>query len=60
VALHTRTDLVPAIVERTNQEHSYGVCVIALPVVAGNPAYIDWVIAETNEATPASAADRPA
>ena len=61
VALHTRTDLVPAIVERTNQEHSYDVpCVIALPVVAGNPAYMDWVIAETSEATAASPADRPA
>jgi hypothetical protein len=31
--------------------------VIALPVVAGNPAYIDLVIAETSEATAASAAD---
>jgi periplasmic divalent cation tolerance protein len=53
---------VPAIVERTNQEHSYDVpCVIALPVVAGSPAYIDWVIAETSEAqSAASAADRPA
>jgi periplasmic divalent cation tolerance protein len=57
VALHTRTDLVPAIVERTNQEHSYDVpCVIALPVVAGNPAYIEWVIAQTSEATAVSAA----
>jgi hypothetical protein len=34
--------------------------VIALPVVAGNPAYIDWVVAETSEATTASAADRQA
>jgi periplasmic divalent cation tolerance protein len=52
---------VSAIVQRTNQEHSYDVpCVIALPVVAGNPAYIDWVIAETSEATAVSAADRPA
>jgi periplasmic divalent cation tolerance protein len=48
VALHTRTSLVPAIVERTNQRHSYDVpCVIALPVTAGNHAYIQWVLAET-------------
>jgi periplasmic divalent cation tolerance protein len=40
--------LVPTIVERTIREHSYEVpAVIALPVVAGNPAYIDWVLAET-------------
>jgi periplasmic divalent cation tolerance protein len=48
VALHTRTSLVPTIVERTNQEHSYDVpCVIALPIVAGNPAYVEWVLGET-------------
>jgi periplasmic divalent cation tolerance protein len=50
VALHTRASLVPAIVERANREHSYDVpCVIALPVTAGNPAYIEWVLNETEE-----------
>jgi periplasmic divalent cation tolerance protein len=50
VALHTRTSLVPAIVERADREHSYDVpCVIALPVIAGNPAYIKWVLDETRE-----------
>jgi periplasmic divalent cation tolerance protein len=50
VALHTRTSLVPAIVERADREHSYDVpCVIALPVIAGNPAYIKWVLDETQE-----------
>jgi hypothetical protein len=34
--------------------------VIALTVVAGNPAYIDWVIAETSEPAVASAAHRAA
>ena len=49
VALHTRTDLVNAIVARTNAEHPYDVpCVIALPIVAANPAYADWVRAETS------------
>jgi periplasmic divalent cation tolerance protein len=48
VALHTRTALVPAIVERTNQKHPYDVpCVLALPVIAANPEYADWVRAET-------------
>jgi periplasmic divalent cation tolerance protein len=48
VALHTRASLVPAIVERTRREHPYEVpCVLALPVQAGNPDYLEWVIEET-------------
>lgn len=51
VALHTRVDLVPRIVERANDEHPYDVpCVIALPVVAGNPSYVEWVLQETEPA----------
>lgn len=50
VALHTRTSLVPAIVDKTNAEHSYDVpCVIALPIIDGNPAYLEWIRAETRE-----------
>jgi periplasmic divalent cation tolerance protein len=53
VALHTRTALVEAIVARTRELHPYEVpCVIALPLVAGNPAYLEWITAET-------AGDRP-
>jgi periplasmic divalent cation tolerance protein len=48
VALHTRLDLVPEIVVRTNRDHPYDVpCVIATPVVAANPAYVQWVLDET-------------
>jgi periplasmic divalent cation tolerance protein len=48
VALHTRVALVPAIVERTNNLHPYEVpCVVALPIVATNPAYHQWIIDET-------------
>ncbi|WP_249999899.1 divalent-cation tolerance protein CutA [Actinoplanes sp. M2I2] len=48
VALHTRAALVDRIVERANAEHPYDVpCVLALPVSAGNPAYLEWVLAET-------------
>jgi periplasmic divalent cation tolerance protein len=44
VALHTRASLVDEIVRRTDSEHSYDVpCVIALPIVGGNPAYAEWV-----------------
>jgi periplasmic divalent cation tolerance protein len=49
VALHTRTALVDRIVERANAEHPYDVpCVIAMPVVAANPAYVEWVLTETS------------
>ena len=48
VALHTRRSLVPTIVDRANRDHPYDVpCVIALPIVDGNPVYIDWVLRET-------------
>jgi periplasmic divalent cation tolerance protein len=48
VALHTRASLVAEIIERTNKEHPYEVpCVVALPVVDGNPEYVSWVLAET-------------
>ena len=51
VDLHTRRALVPAIVARTTELHPYDVpCVIALPLVGGNPAYLDWLTAETREA----------
>jgi periplasmic divalent cation tolerance protein len=48
VALHTRRSLVPALVERTRQLHPYDVpCVIALPLVGGNPEYLRWVVEQT-------------
>ena len=48
VALHTRTSLVPAIIERTRAEHAYEVpCVLALPVQTGNLDYLAWVIEST-------------
>jgi periplasmic divalent cation tolerance protein len=51
VALHTRTALVPAIIERTNADHPYDVpCVIALPIVGGNPAYLAWIKESTRDA----------
>jgi periplasmic divalent cation tolerance protein len=48
VALHTRVSLVPSIVARAERDHPYDVpCVLALPVITGNPAYLQWVLAET-------------
>ncbi len=51
VGLHTRRSLVPAVVARTAELHPYDVpCVIALPLVGGNPGYLEWIAAETREA----------
>jgi periplasmic divalent cation tolerance protein len=48
VALHTRRSLVPTIIDRARSAHPYDVpCVLALPVIDGNPAYLAWVLAET-------------
>jgi periplasmic divalent cation tolerance protein len=48
VALHTRGSLVSTIVDRANLDHPYDVpCVIAVRIVEGNPAYVEWVLSET-------------
>lgn len=48
VALHTRSALVPAIIERTNRDHPYEVpCVVALPIAQANLEYARWIVAET-------------
>jgi periplasmic divalent cation tolerance protein len=40
--------LVPRIVERVKALHSYDCpCVVALPISAGNAAFLDWIGAET-------------
>lgn len=50
VALHTRRSLVQEVVARTAELHPYDVpCVIALPLVGGNPDYLRWVVRETRE-----------
>jgi len=50
VALHTRASLVPAIIGRARRDHPYKVpCVLALPVLTGNPDYLAWVVQETTE-----------
>lgn len=48
VALHTRTSLLAEIINLTTSVHPYEVpCVVATPIVGGNPEYIEWVLAET-------------
>ena len=49
VALHTRSSLVPAVIERVRADHPYDVpCVLALPVEQANPDYLAWVLESTD------------
>lgn len=44
----TRADLVPALTERVRALHGYTVpCVVALPILDGNPDYLAWLGEET-------------
>ncbi len=46
--LKTRVELVEALTARIKALHSYACpCVVALPVAGGNPAFLDWIRAET-------------
>jgi periplasmic divalent cation tolerance protein len=48
LVLHTRKELVPQIIERTNEEHPDDTPqILAVPVTAANPGYRDWLIAAT-------------
>lgn len=49
---YTRASLVPEIVARANADHPYDVpCVVAFPIMEGNPDYLSWINAETRERT---------
>lgn len=44
----TRDELVERVVSFVKARHSYDCpCVVALPIAAGNPAFLDWIAAET-------------
>lgn len=46
--LKTRAALVPMLIERVKELHAYDCpCIVALPIVAGNPAFLDWIANET-------------
>lgn len=49
--LKTRADLVEALTQRVRALHSYTCpCVVALPIAAGNPAFLSWIENETRKA----------
>ncbi|MFH1652185.1 MAG: divalent-cation tolerance protein CutA [Chloroflexota bacterium] len=46
----TRADAVPEVVRLVKETHSYSVPeIIALPVIGGNPDYLDWLDRETGQ-----------
>jgi len=49
--LKTRESLLAPLVEKVKSLHSYDCpCVIALPILGGNPDYLQWLADETGEA----------
>ena len=47
----TRSELVDRVVALVKARHSYECpCVVATPITAGNPAFLDWIAAETKDA----------
>ncbi len=47
----TRESLVDALIAKVKELHSYDCpCIVALPIHAGNPAFLDWIVAETEPA----------
>ncbi len=56
VIAKTSESLVERLIARVGELHSYECpCVVALPIAAGNPAYLDWIAAETEPPKPAPA-----
>lgn len=45
----TLADRVPQVVSRVREMHSYECpCVVALPIVEGNPAFLNWIDEQVN------------
>lgn len=50
----TRAALVDAAIAKVKALHSYTCpCIVALPILSGNPAYLEWLGQETGEAATA-------
>ena len=46
--LKTTSDLIPELILRAKQLHSYDCpCIVALPISHGNPDYLAWIDKET-------------
>jgi periplasmic divalent cation tolerance protein len=50
LVMKTRLSLVDLVVERVRSLHSYSCpAVVALPIVGGNPGFLEWIVAETRQ-----------
>lgn len=48
----TRANLVPAVIKAVKALHSYQTpCIVSLPLVSGNPAFLSWLENETKAPT---------
>jgi len=48
----TRADLIASVTDRVKSLHNYTCpCVVALPIAGGNLDFLDWIAAETRDAT---------
>lgn len=51
----TRADRFEALTKRVKELHSYDTpCIVALPVVSGNPGFLEWIAASAAPPPPAS------
>ena len=54
VIAKTRESLLPKLIETVKSVHSYDCpCIIAVPVLGGNPGYLDWIGRETRSSAEA-------
>ncbi|MEM2868961.1 MAG: divalent-cation tolerance protein CutA [Thermoplasmata archaeon] len=59
VVLKSRTELLRRLVARIRELHSYELpCVVAVPIMGGNPAFLRWIKEETGSAAKPDPAER--
>ena len=50
LVLKTRRAHLETLTARVRALHAYDCpCVVAMPIIGGNPAYLDWIAAETSD-----------
>jgi len=48
IVAKTQESRVPELIEKVKSLHSYACpCVVSLPILNGNPAFLEWIVAET-------------
>ena len=48
VVAKTKASLVPELIDKVKSIHSYECpCIVSLPIIEGNRAFLDWIVNET-------------